>query len=490
MQLKLTGAPSYFSVLGTLVKSSGIYALGSIGSPLVSLVLAPFITHHLTPDDYGILAVLFTLITLGAGVTQLGLGSAFFRTYSFDYTSKSDRRSVLATIYLLLSLTSIPLVIAAGVMAPFLASLLFGRSSLGELIILVAVVILLQNLTVPVFAWLRVENRALLFTAISMTSLLINAVVTLVCVGTLRLGIAGALIGMASGYACVMICTVPVMIGYVGFRVHFDIARDLLAFGLPLVSTVFSAWVLQLSDRFLLSRLGTLSETASYAVAYNLGSVLSTLVISPFTLAWPAAMYAIAKQSDAAQTFRLVFRWFGFILLFVAFALSLVATVVLDWFFPVTYHASAPVIPIVAESLVFGGIYYVLMVGANITRKTWLAAIFTAVAAIVNFILNLLLIPAYGAMGAAISTLVAYIVLALLAYIVNQRIYPVPFEVGRFAGAVLVGSAIYLGSYMVMHSLGVVWTWPIWVGGLIVYGAWLIFFGRLGEPLILFRRRL
>jgi O-antigen/teichoic acid export membrane protein len=125
------------------------------------------------------------------------------------------------------------------------------------------------------------------------------------------------------------------------------------------------------------------------------------------------------------------------------------------------------------------------MVGANITRKTWLAAVFTAVAAVVNFVLNLFLIPLYGAIGAAISTLVAYFVMALLAYLVNQRIYPVPFEVGRFIGAALIGSAVYLGSYVVMYSTGAIWkgpTWPICIVGSIAYGALLIFFGRSGKP--------
>src|SRR5579859_7862859 len=85
-----------------LIKSSGIYAIASVASPLVSLVLAPFLTHHLSPSEYGILTILNTLIGLVAGITQLGLGSAFFRAYSYDYTSHRDRRDVLATVTVLL----------------------------------------------------------------------------------------------------------------------------------------------------------------------------------------------------------------------------------------------------------------------------------------------------------------------------------------------------------------------------------------------------
>src|SRR5438874_415824 len=82
---------SSISHIRTLIKSSGIYTLSSLAGPLISLVLMPFLAHRLSSTDYGALAVLNTATILFAGVTQLGLGSAFFRAYSYDYESQSDR---------------------------------------------------------------------------------------------------------------------------------------------------------------------------------------------------------------------------------------------------------------------------------------------------------------------------------------------------------------------------------------------------------------
>src|SRR5205085_5466279 len=113
-----------------------------------------------------------------------------------------------------------------------------------------------------------------------------------------------------------------------------------LSFGIPNVSSFVSMWVLQLSDRYLLSYFGSLAQTASYAVAYSLGGILSVVVLSPFTLAWPSAMFTIAKRDDAPRIFRLVFLWFSIVLLFAAFALSLVSTIMLDLFFPSTYRSA------------------------------------------------------------------------------------------------------------------------------------------------------
>ncbi len=119
------------------------------------------------------------------------------------------------------------------------------------------------------------------------------------------------------------------------------------------------------------------------------------------------------------------------------------------------------------------------MVGANIKRKTWLTAVFTAIAASANFALNLVLIPAYGAMGAAISTFVAYALLTLLAYIVNQRIYPIPFEVGRFLVALLAGCFIYGTCYLMTSTVRGLWTELLWACGFLTYLALLILLGRI-----------
>src|SRR5439155_19774136 len=120
----------YASQIRNLVKKSGIYALASMASPLISLVLAPFLTHHLSLPDYGALAVLNTAIALLAGVTQLGLGSAFFRSYNYDYESQRDRLGVISTVVILLSLISIPTSITVMIAAPWLTTLLLNSSSL------------------------------------------------------------------------------------------------------------------------------------------------------------------------------------------------------------------------------------------------------------------------------------------------------------------------------------------------------------------------
>jgi len=467
----------HVSVLPKLIKSTGIYALASVANPLITLVLAPFLAHNLSPSDYGILTITNTALALTAGIMQLGLASAFFRAYGYDFTERQDKLDVVATATTLLCLTSVSVVIAGALLSSRVASVLFGQSKLGSYVILAGVVVCLQNLTIPAMAWLRVESHALIFSLLTIVNVLVTLVATIYLAGVLHWGVSGVIIANGCGYACIVICTLPIIVLRVGIKIRADILQNLLSFGLPLVLNFVAYWILQLSDRYLLSRFTSLAETARYAVAYTLGSAISVVIMGPFALAWPASVFAIAKREDATRVFTLVFRWFSLFLLFSAFGLSLVGVWFLNWLFPVAYHSAAFVIPIVAISIALYGVYYIFKSGLDIKRKTWLISVYTTFAALVNIALNLFLIPRYGAMGAALSTLVAYTALATVAYIVNRRIYPIPYEVGLFLMALFVGIALYMGSDFLAQAQSIYVAWGIHIATLGLYGVYLVVLG-------------
>lgn len=471
-------AKSYMELVKNLATSSGIYALASLSAPFISLVLAPFLTHHLSPADYGALAICNTLISLGAGISQLGLGSAFFRAFGYDFTSPSGRKSVIASVNAILVLTSLLVLAIGGLWSGEIAGVLFEDPKKGPLISLVAVVILIQNLSVPGLAWMRAANRPGAYSALAVGNLLIGLGANIYLVGFAHMGIQGALIATGCGYAFIALIMLPISIAHSQLRLRLDVMWSLLTFGTPQVVSIVSAWVLALSDRYLLTLFGSLDQVAKYSVAYSLGTVVSTLLISPFQMAWPTAMYAIAKRPDAAQVYKVVFRWFGMVLLLAAFGLAVACTALLSWLFPWSYRSAAPIIPVVGLSLAMYGVYIVFMIGASIRRQTWMAGVFSLTAAVINVGVNLVLIPRYGAFGAAASTLVAYIALAIIAYIGNQMIYPIPFEIGRFALAAATGIGLFIVVNVVSSHTGIIGGVGVGALGFIIYTGWLVLLGR------------
>jgi len=166
-------------------------------------------------------------------------------------------------------------------------------------------------------------------------------------------------------------------------------------------------------------------------------------------------------------------------LLFAAFGLSLMSNIVLVLLFPTAYRSAAPIIPIIASSIMFYGVYIIFMTGTYIRRKTWYAVAFTTTAALTNVGLNIILIPHYGSMGAAVSTLVAYLLLALIGYVVNQRIYPVPYEIGMFVIGLFIGIALYIGSGFLSRNKEIYEGWAIYMGALVLYAGLLAFLGMV-----------
>lgn len=485
---QLAGGENYLSLAFGMIKSSGIYAVGALASPLVSLILTPFLTHHLSSINYGGLAVLYTVIDLVTAITQLGLSPAFFRAYNGDYESPRDRLGVLSSSIILMSLVSIPIAIAMMMTAPWLSIFLFKSVSYSGSVRLAALVIILENLTVPGISWLRAEKRAIFYSALSIANVLLVLGTNIVLVGVLHVGVNGALLAKGAGYVVIIVCTLPIMLLLLGrrqcLRLRSDIIRNMLFFGVPTIFGDMAAWILQLSDRYLLSHFASLAQTASYTVSYTLGGVLSPVILAPFGLAWTPIMYAIAKREDAGRIFQLVFRWFSTVLLFAAFALSLLSTAMLEVLFPPAYHPAGLIIPFIALSTMFIGVWYIFMIGAYLRRKTIFEFLFMSVAASVNVLLNIFLIPHFGALGAAISTLLAYIMLVLVSYIVNQKIYPINFEIGSFLIKLILGVALYVGSSLLAHTQKPMIGWGISICTLILYGILLMLLGGLSAKRI------
>jgi O-antigen/teichoic acid export membrane protein len=467
---RTSGGESYLGLIRDLVKNSGIYAIASLTSPLVTLLLSPFLAHVLSRTDYGALAVLNTVVTLVTGVAGLGLGAAFTRVYSYDCKTKREQLDALSTLVLLSLLILIPIASVGVIASSWLSILILGSTSYSGAVQVAAVLVLSENLTIPGLVWLRSESRAGLFATIAIANLLLTAGANIVMVGWLHMGIAGSLVANGLGDSIIIVCSLPVIFWCAGFRLRFVMAVSMLTFGVPHIVNLLSGWVLQLSDRYLLEHFASLSLAAGYSVAYSLGGVTSSAIIAPFSLAWWVIMYPIAKRKDAKQVFKLIFRGFSFVLLFATLGLSLFGKGVLELLFPASYHAQALIIPIIALSTLFNGITTVVSLGTSLLRKTWLVSISCIISALINAGLNMVLIPAHGTMGAALATLVAYIVLALLAYLCNQWLYPVPFEVGLFLIALGIGIALYLLANGLTQGQSIMMALPTYLGILLLYG--------------------
>lgn len=429
--------------LSALLKDVGVYALASFLTPLLSLILAPFLTHRFTLDEYGHYVLITAALSFLQVITQLGLGPALVRAYTYEYSDENSRRAVVGTTYMLITVVSGLVFVLGFWAAPSIAAAFLHQVSLAPVVRLALVGLLLQNVSQPGLTLLRSQYRKGAYTILSVLSVVIMLGANIVLVGYLRMSLAGAVLAIALGYAAVAAVLVPYVIMQSSFALRRDVLLSLLVVGLPTLPSFAATWALSLADRYLLELFTSPSAVAVYSIGYTIGWVLTSLVVTPFMTAWGVRLFQIARQENASEVFRLVFRFYGFVLLWAGFGLAACGPFVIDVLFPASYRAGDAVVAIVSGSAVFNGLYFVFSVGPQVRKKLWLVPLYFGSSALINIVLNLLMIPWWGIDGAALATLVGYGALALISYVVNQRIYPQPFEVRRFALALALGIGLY-----------------------------------------------
>jgi O-antigen/teichoic acid export membrane protein len=155
--------------------------------------------------------------------------------------------------------------------------------------------------------------------------------------------------------------------------------------------------------------------------------------LSAFEPAWGPFVYAQAKLEGGALTLARIatYAYAGFAA--AALAVAALGPDLLRLMTPnnPAFRAAAPIIPVVALAYLLHGVFLLTSVGIGIARQARYYPMVTAAAAVANVGANLVLIPRFGAMGAAWATVLAYAVMAGLGHVFSRRAFPIPFEGAR-----------------------------------------------------------
>jgi O-antigen/teichoic acid export membrane protein len=276
----------------------------------------------------------------------------------------------------------------------------------------------------------------------------VTIVATLGLVVALDAGPLGVVVGNFVGTLLVY----AALLGYRREQLGLQLDRALLwemnRFGLPLVPSALFLWVTNFSDRFFLVTLADAEEVGLYSVGVRIASVL-TLVLTAFRTAWAPFAYSIEDDDEARRTYAYVLTYIVTITTWVATALGLLSPWLVDWIAAPAFSSSSRVVAPLAFSVVLFAGYVVMGIGLGRTRRTQFNWVVTGAAAIVNVSLNLVLIPRYGMMGAAVATVASYGTMFAGMTWWSQRIYPVDYQwrrlvvsAGTGVGLVVLGKLV------------------------------------------------
>lgn len=389
-----------------LLKNTIIIAFGTILPKLASLIILPIITAELTKGEYGTYDLITTLSALILPVVTLQIQTASFRFLIEYELDKEKQRTVITNIIFFVIVTSIvALVIVYFVLGYF-------DFSLRILILLYFSADISLNVFQQIARGLH-QNKQ--FSISAATVSFVNMILIILIVGIINARLEGALIAIwIATFSASSILFVRLKIwSYISLnKFSLNCLKELLGYSWPMVPNTLSNWVMNLSDRLVITAVIGVEANAVYSVANKIPN-LFTSVQGTFVMAWQENASTSAKDKDIAQYYTKMF-YNIFNMYFALMACIISATPILfRLLIKGDYVEAYDQILILFMGILFSGIASFLGGIYVAEKRTKSIGVTTIVAAMLNFVINILLIRVIGLYAASISTLLSYFVLAL-----------------------------------------------------------------------------
>ncbi len=432
-----------------LSKNVTVYGLGDVVVSLVNFLLLSVYVTYFSAEAYGVIGFLGAMEVIAKIVFRFGLDGSFMRFF-YDCKDEEGRRRLASTIFFFLLALNGAVVAVLMLAAPRLAEAFLGSRGYATALRLMLLNTFAIGFTFIPFHVLRMEQKTVTFSLMTLARAVLTILVRLVLVMKLHLGVTGL-------YLADVLVTVAIMAALVRWfapliRPMFSMAvlRDALAFGVPRVPHAAAQQIIAVGDKFILTMYASLQTVGIYSMAVSFG-LTQKLFLGAFESAWAPFYYATIREPDAPRVFRTVTTYGVAVLALLTAGLSAVGRQAAEAMThgrllapdDPRWNDVATVIAWTAIGVFLQGVYLLTSIGLNITKRTQYYPVATMTAAAANVLLNVLLIPGYGMVGAAWANGAAYAVQAGLGYAFSQRFYPIAYEWGRIVRACLAGIAAY-----------------------------------------------
>src|SRR4051794_31435731 len=435
--------------LRRLATTGAAYTASSVISKLIAVALLPLYTQYLTPADYGAAEVLVTGVIAASIVIRLGIIEAVLRFY---YQSDEVPDQVVKTAFAsLLWTTTIGMLITLPLAEP-LSRLLLDHSDASLMRIAICglwVFTMFEFLT----ALFRLDERAKAYFAFTVANVLVTIPVTVWLVVGEDKGASGLLIGQYATGAIFLAGLVIAQRHRLALIPNFPLWRRMLRWGLPTMPAELSLYSLNFIDRVLIVRLVGLGDAGLYSLSVKFAQAVNVLV-KGFQLAWPPLAYSIQDDDEARRAYAVIVTWFVSVTTFVVAGMWLLSRWIVRALAAPEFFGSYKTIGLVATGVMLYALYLVLVVILGRTGRTEFNFPATGAGTLVNIVLNLVLLPSMGIVGAGISLVASYAVILVLMYVFTQRLFAVPYEWLRLGQAVGLATALVLAGELLVPTSG------------------------------------
>ena len=414
-----------------LARDGVVYALAAIASRGVTLLLLPVYTRLLDPVRYGALDLILTLGLLVNLVVALEVGQGLAREWA-EHSDAAQRRQLASTAFTFTVLTHATFLFLALIASAPLSKALLGSLTFEAELRAGLVFVSLNAVFLQLQSQFRWDLRARRYAA---TSILYGVLTLVLGAGLGHFhGLQGILWGQAAAAALSVSVSWVLLRGQIQFVLDARQLERMLRYSLPLVPSGVAIFASFYVNRWILSAFASLTEVGIFGVGQRVAGLTSLLIVGLQGALMPLIYRHHHEPRVPAQLAR-IFEEFVAVAMLSCLLLSVFARELVGWIATPEFAASAALLPWLAPAALMSQMY-IFAPGMAIARKTLWQLGLTSLSAVLAIGLNLLMIPLWGAWGAALASWVVAALFLALWVAASQRTYPLPVR-WRALGLVL-----------------------------------------------------
>jgi O-antigen/teichoic acid export membrane protein len=420
-----------------------LYSLGAFFQRSTSILLLPVYAFYLHTEEYGAYSLLITTLYFMDTLFSFGIRAGFTRSY-YDYNSRKALDGLISTVFWFTIGMSAIVILLGILISNNIILIIFGSTDYRDAFLIVIFLLFIGLFNQLGLTLIRARRAAKSY-------VLIQTITALVRIGLILwfvIGLEGRIIAILLAYSISAIILLGILIIYlqpsIGFQFSLKETRKMLDFGFPLMIAGLWGFISTYIDRYMLNYYTTLTEVGIYTLAYQIAMVISLIIIYPFKFIWAPTYLSIKEHSFINEFCAKILTYLLLVGGFLALFISLFAGDFIDGFTRPEYRAAQPLIPILVFTYFLWSSRPVIEVAMVLQRKTKFIAVLHLFGAILNIVLNIVLIPRYHLVGAALATALSFSTVLIIDYVYNQSLRRICYEWDRILKILIIIAVLYL----------------------------------------------
>lgn len=426
-----------------------VYGLGGIISKLIPLIMVPIVTRLMPNTEYyGISDLSNTVVQFGSAIAVIGMYDAMYRMF-FEKEDEEYKKNICSTALLFTMITSLIVFAIMLIARDFIAQYFFGNSKYAYVVYLSAMAVLVSATNSIISAPTRMQNKRKIFLVTNTVSPLLSYSISIPMLLAGHYVIALPLAAVVSGVT--MEITFGILNhGWFNFR-RFDkkLLRQLLIIAIPLFPNFLIYWLFNSCDKVMITNILGIGAAGIYSVGSKLGHC-SQLIYTAFAGGWQYFAFSTMKDDNQVKSNSMIFEYLG-VISFVATAFICAwSYLIFNILFTDKYLTGYVVAPYLFLAPLLQMLFQVACNQFLVIKKTWPNMLILSSGVVINILINYFLIPVLGIEGAAIATLLGYVVSDVICVVVlcKMKLMVINF---KFVLATII-MMIYIIAWRLMFS--------------------------------------